>query len=438
MAEPRDMSNEELLKHFEASELTQGAYARKYGMTKGTLAGRLYRARKSRQRVAQRVKSGPQSQEQVDNELILTTRWVASLDDLYEIFKVDLTKWNCYNHIVNYWGSPNDPRTQVKAWMELIESEAIRPVINPIEVTPKLFRVPRTQAGGRLLAMVVPDAHISFRRDLDTGELVPTHDRRALSVALEMARDTEPDVIVLAGDWMDMTEWTDKYVREPEFVLTTQPAIIECTWWMAQFRLACPQARIIYLKGNHENRLTKIMTTHVMYAHKLRPAAKIANSPLFSMDTLLGMANLDIEYIDDYPDGKFWLNDRLCIKHGDVTRSKEGDTARIEVSKSVYSQGFGHIHRLELATRRITSPEGTRYIYAFSPGCLCHVDGRVPGAKEDYNWHQGVAFVWYDEDGTHDCPMLIAIEEGVAWMGDIKYQGIDPVEQIATDMDYKL
>jgi hypothetical protein len=34
-------------------------------------------------------------------------------------------------------------------------------------------------------------------------------------------------------------------------------------------------------------------------------------------------------------------------------------------------------------------------------GCLCYLDGRVPGVKQKQNWQQSFALVHYDPNGWH-------------------------------------
>jgi hypothetical protein len=60
-----------------------------------------------------------------------------------------------------------------------------------------------------------------------------------------------------------------------------------------------------------------------------------------------------------------------------------------------------------MTTRTIWSREGFRTISAFSPGCLCRIDGAVPGSSHGMQWQQGAAVVWYDEESTTIVPIPI-------------------------------
>ena len=63
--------------------------------------------------------------------------------------------------------------------------------------------------------VVLADPQIGFRKNHNTNELVPFHDRGVLDVALQITWQINPDTVVINGDWLDMSEWSDKFTREP-------------------------------------------------------------------------------------------------------------------------------------------------------------------------------------------------------------------------------
>jgi len=64
-----------------------------------------------------------------------------------------------------------------------------------------------------------------------------------------------------------------------------------------------------------------------------------------------------------------------------------------------YSRIFGHIHRHELAWTTEWKGQERRELCAASGGCLCSVDGGVPGVKDRQNWQQGLILAHYDPNG---------------------------------------
>lgn len=108
--------------------------------------------------------------------------------------------------------------------------QPIEPVISPIELAIKLPKPRQTKRVELRRALVLADAQVGFRRRVQTGELTPFHDRRVLDLALQVLQAERFDAVLLIGDCLDMSEWSLKYVAEPEFYWTTQPALIEWAW----------------------------------------------------------------------------------------------------------------------------------------------------------------------------------------------------------------
>ena len=56
---------------------------------------------------------------------------------------------------------------------------------------------------------------------------------------------------------------------------------------------------------------------------------------------------------------------------------------------------------------------GRRVIQAYTPGCLCWIDGRVPSKYKKLQWQNGFALVDYDEEEYYSINSVL-IEEGKA------------------------
>jgi hypothetical protein len=99
------------------------------------------------------------------------------------------------------------------------------------------------------VAVVLPDMQLGYFRTHDNS-LEPIHDEQALDVALQIVKASKPDQIVLVGDNLDLCEF-GKYRYTPAFARTTQAAIDRASQLCAQLRKLAPQARIIWIAGNH-------------------------------------------------------------------------------------------------------------------------------------------------------------------------------------------
>src|SRR5690606_36662052 len=95
-----------------------------------------------------------------------------------------------------------------------------------------------------------------------TGELESFHSRRSLSILLQLIEAIEPDWSILAGDWMDYANWSGKFPKEPEFVATTQPALIEAAYIAA--RVSAASGKTTMLEGNHDLRPERAIRENYM------------------------------------------------------------------------------------------------------------------------------------------------------------------------------
>lgn len=301
------------------------------------------------------------------------------------------------------------------------------PVVQP--AAPTVIRPTKARPVSRdvTVTAILPDPQIGFRR-LHDGELIPTHDERAIDVALEICAAATPNVIVNLGDTLDLPEWSSKFLVKPEFVLTTQPTIDAAHRFLARQRAICPTAQIFLLGGNHDKRIGDAITRNAMAALRLRRAEAPDDWPVLSIPHLLRLDDLEVTYVGAYPAGRLPItsgSDRmtpLWAVHGEKLDV-------VKVARSEH-QSFvqGHIHRISLhtETREVNGKPET--VMAFSPGCLCRVDGAVPSTKsgEDEmgrpvtrweNWQQGMALVTETPDGDWTVEM-IRIDDGRAiWRG---------------------
>ena len=227
------------------------------------------------------------------------------------------------------------------------------------------------------------------------------------------------DNISFIGDCLDLSEWSLKYLPEPEFFWTTMPALLEWAWWLALYRQAQPTAEMDQYEGNHDIRPEIAIKSHLKAAYSLRAVDELELPGALSIARLLALHQLKVNYIAGYPDNTKWLNRNILVRHGDVVRSGSGDTAKAVVNKTNYTTIFGHIHRRELVARRIKNRDGFSVYTAFCPGCACHVDGRVPGSMSESQWQQGIAVIEYTEDSETIIPIPIdngsAIYNGRVW-----------------------
>jgi hypothetical protein len=310
------------------------------------------------------------------------------------------------------------------------------PHLQPIQPTHTYDRPdPIYFTGNIKTTLVVADSHVGFRRaGPGLTRLDPFHDRQAMDTAYRVAEAVQPDEIVIVGDKLDLPDWSTRFHRQPDIHLVTQPALIELHWWLARMRAMLPGARIVYLAGNHEKRFSTMIEAHIPAAYKLKSVDDLDGWDQFSLPKLLGLDGLGVEYIEHYPQGSYFISDELETEHGSISRKGQGDTSKAIMRSRSNSVFSGHIHRPELVSgidRRggVNSP-----IQAICPGCLCRLDGSVPGHDpKNQEWAHGVGVVRSHEPSGFFNAELHRILDGITIVGGELIQGVDYTDQLRAD-----
>jgi len=314
--------------------------------------------------------------------------------------------------------------------IEFVPTFADGPAWPPVQPCPSVRMPPRIKPAKKATtwqtAVVLPDMQVGFFRAAD-GELDATHDERAIAVAFAIVADEQPDLVVLVGDNADFPEF-GKYRLTPAFQRTTQATIDRLGVLCAQLRSAAPDARIVWIAGNHEERLPNFIIDNAAAAFGLRQANKPETWPVLSVPNLCRFDEHDIEYLPGYPASSLWINERLRVIHGTRVRSG-GSTAHAYLATEKTSVIFGHVHRREYAARTREDHDGAKETMAASPGCLARIDGAVPSTNggtdldgrpivRHEDWQQGLAVVEYEVGDGRFTYHNVAIHDGWAmWRG---------------------
>jgi len=279
--------------------------------------------------------------------------------------------------------------------------------------------------------VILPDPQIGYRR-LASGEMIACHDERAIAVALQIASDVNPDVIVNLGDTLDFPEWSSKFLVLPEFVLTTQPTLDAAHTFLAEQRAIAPNAEIHLLGGNHDHRLGMAIARNAMAALRLTRANQPDTWPILSLPFLLRLDELAVNYVGAYPAGRIQLTNGgnrttpLFAVHGE--KLDVAKVARTERQSFVQ----GHIHRIAYHSETYEFRGEPETVIAFSPGCLCRIDGAVPSTKSGTyddgrpyrrheNWQQGLSIVTELPSGEWTAE-TVPINDGRAIFRDSVYE----------------
>lgn len=326
---------------------------------------------------------------------IIDEKNIATVEELILSAGVDLNIWEIERQTINnYYGFYKNPEgVAVKVPMRQIKIVLIRknpiakiPAISPIIFSPVTKFVPVVVNSPTHIkkTLILSDAHIGYRRDYRNMEdLLPFQDRAALGVCLQIIKENTFDEIIFNGDMLDLAE-ASQYPQHPEFYNTVQPALSELAYLLYEIRKVAPSTRLVFLAGNHTIRIEKRIQENLRFAYDLRAVGNEA--PIYSMRNLLGLDAIGVEYIEKYPSGTHWVNDNFKVKHGEFTKlSKE-----IEVSNT--HTVMGHLHGMETQFKNLNMRNSLESVFAMTSGCLCKIDGTVPGASSRPNWQQGIIY----------------------------------------------
>jgi hypothetical protein len=457
-----NMKNVDFVELFDSAGMTIKEFTTFCQLDEAMVIGKLKRGR----REIESKKSKPvledseevASYDESENEKVLSsygTR-ITTLQQLVEACKINLDEWVIERHVINKWevgarkktkslvfekgsmsGSIEDdgtitvePLFQVKAWLIRKTPVEITPFVKPVSFS-VISKVKVVSTKESKSVLVLPDPQIGFRRDMYSGELIPYHSRLALNVALQISQHVRPDYIIWLGDLMDLAEWSDKFVRTPDFYFTTQPAIIEAAWWMAKFGdTQSGNGEHILLEGNHDMRIKTAISNNMAYAFGLRSADEIRAKPVLDLRTLLSLDNLGVKYVDGYPNNEYSPIFSLKFIHGILINPK-AMLERVNVTTI-----HGHTHRVEWQSKTIRSGNKTDVVSIMSPGCLCKIDGTVPGSDNINQWQQGIGIVRYNEYGDVSISP-VGISNGVAMYREYRFTGYDQTGLLAKETGYK-
>ena len=211
-----------------------------------------------------------------------------------------------------------------------------------------------------------------------TDEHYPFQDERARSIALDIVRDFNPDVLISGSDGIDFYALS-KFSKDPKRISSLQEDIDAWKVGQKEWKDAAPEATRIFLKGNHEDRLRKWLWAHPE-AHSL-DALKLSN--------LLGLDELGINYQDngdsEWCNWELPIGNTLVVRHGELVRKGSGMSARAELEKERFSISVltGHTHRggSIFARTRLGVVQGHECF------CLC---GLEPEYVRHPDWQQGI------------------------------------------------
>lgn len=223
-------------------------------------------------------------------------------------------------------------------------------------------------------ALIIPDCHI------------PYEDKRAYELMLKVAKDVDPDEIVILGDYADFyavnSHGKDMAVQNG----LLQDEVHEVVLRLAELKKLFPKAKRVFIEGNHEYRLGRYINSKCPDLYGV-----------FDTASVLELNVLGYEFVPYTPDQKYRvLGSKLIARHEPLAGGKH--VAQNTVEKAMHSVIFGHTHRIQEA--QVVSIDGENY-RGISSGWLGDQNSPVfQYVKSHHQWALGFSVVNVLDDGT--------------------------------------
>jgi len=218
-----------------------------------------------------------------------------------------------------------------------------------------------------------------------TDEHHPYADMRAIALAQKITSDFNPDVRIAGSDGIDFYS-ISSFDKDPRH-FKNGGLQNEITQWQNCQRAwidASPNADVVFLIGNHEDRLKRWLWRN----------PEIYGLQALEMENLLEFEGLGIQMADK-GGLEVVYHDKLIIKHGSIVRKHSGYTARAELEKETYdiSTLSGHTHRGAQVFQK------TRHgvVSGVEGFCLCDTD---PSYTNNPNWQNGLVLATVNDNAV--------------------------------------
>jgi len=210
-----------------------------------------------------------------------------------------------------------------------------------------------------------------------TDEHIPYHDPKARELALKIITDFNPDLMVAGSDAVDFYA-VSSFDKDPKRAFGLQGEIDLFKKAQREWRDAAPNAKRVYLIGNHEDRLRRYLWRH----------PELDSLEALELPELLGLKELGISY-DEGIDANLEIPiQNGLIRHGSLVRSSSAYTAKGEMDRLRYSTNLltGHTHRGGSFYAR--TRDG--FVQGHECFCLCSLN---PAYVQYPDWQQGLVLV---------------------------------------------
>jgi len=377
---PKLMKNPPKLSYEQpATDDTATSVARDLGVARSTLRDAL--ARLDRERTERHE---PGAQEQEDGAITVTSDplTVAGVelteDALLRKYGLDPADHEVVRKRINFWGSDADPHFQLR--LDAIpRSLLVLPDLDR-EWLPAPEPVPQADGGRRVV--IVTDYHS------------PHYDRGLHQVSLQFMRDFDPQLLLNLGDLADFAT-ISRHRERPRLVQHVNDCIVEGGSILRAHREALPNAEMVLLPGNHDDRIQHKIIDNNRELLGIRGFSDDYDA--LDLRRLWDLDPIHVRMIDeDWDRAKYKVSPHLTAIHGRRTTKTAGED---ELTKRLVSILQGHSHRMRFTyrTQHDDPTNGTSTRVAVECGTMAQIEHSLYYG-DDENWQQGLVYgtIWPD------------------------------------------
>jgi predicted phosphodiesterase len=299
-------------------------------------------------------------------------RVVRQVIERYDIVSQDVRREEAYKLVASEFGIAWGTVSRLvrnRPTVETLTSSDFE-IVNPTPTHAKATKI--TVEGKRVLEMVASDIHYPFE------------DQAAYALFLEVAKDLQPDLLVLLGDIIDAYAVS---AHDKDANRSTPAAFQEELAYarrkLVEIRELLPNTRIIYKEGNHETRISR-------YIHK--NAQVLSNLKCLTLPEMLDLSSLNIEWIGN--DERLRIG-RMWHIHGNEVAGAGLSPARLKYSRMQCSFIFGHHHQRD--KHRPRAYDGSQH-GAYGNPCLCDLEPEY--VHHAHAWSHGFTLIDHDTDNS--------------------------------------
>lgn len=209
----------------------------------------------------------------------------------------------------------------------------------------------------------------------------PYEDKRTYDNVLSYTQRSQPNVIVLGGDVVDLDLISNKAKRREIEGKRLLKDLKYARQRLVELREINPDAEIYLIEGNHDERMERYIDDH--------PEVE----GILEVPTMLELDAQEIHWIPSWRKGELLTIGKAHFIHGQYENTYHTKTTVDNYGVNMF---YGHIHDVQSYSKILHGDDST--IMAQSCGCLCRYN--MPYLKgRPTKWQQAFLDLWVRPDG---------------------------------------